>query len=80
MVECTFSLVNGRIVQGDGYPGWKPDTNSRILKLCSGSYISLFGEEPKIKAIHAGLECGVIGDKFPGMDMVSIGPTVKGAH
>jgi dipeptidase D len=54
--------------------------DSPILKIAKSSYRSLFGEDPEVKAIHAGLECGVIGERFPGMDMVSFGPTLEGVH
>ncbi|HYK89602.1 MAG TPA: aminoacyl-histidine dipeptidase [Acidobacteriota bacterium] len=65
---------------GQGYPGWKPDMDSEILKITRSAYASLFGREPEVKAIHAGLECGIIGEKYPGMDMVSFGPTLTGVH
>ena len=68
------------IEQTDGYPGWKPNLGSAILKLAKSSYKSLYGKEPQVKAIHAGLECGIIGERFPGMDMVSFGPTLEGVH
>ncbi len=63
-----------------GYPPWKPDSESLLLKIAQTVYRELFNNEPEIKAIHAGLECGIIGDKFPGMDMISFGPTILGAH
>ena len=66
--------------QSKGYPGWKPDPGSELLKLTVKSYKKLFGNEPEVLAIHAGLECGLIGAIYPGMDMVSFGPTIKGAH
>jgi dipeptidase D len=53
---------------------------SAILKVAKESYRSLFGKEPAVKAIHAGLECGIIGEKYPGIDMVSMGPTLEGVH
>jgi dipeptidase D len=64
----------------DGYPGWTPDTGSEILGIVSETYEELFSEKPVVKAIHAGLECGLILEKYPGLDMVSFGPTIKGAH
>ena len=64
-----------------GYPGWKPNTNSDILRVLVQLYKRLNnGEEAKVAAIHAGLECGILGERNPGMDMVSFGPTIKGAH
>jgi len=80
MVSSTFRLTSAEIEHSDGYPGWKPDTGSEILKITATSYESLFNEKPRVLAIHAGLECGLIGALYPGMDMVSFGPTIKGAH
>jgi dipeptidase D len=79
-VYATFELGGAEIECSDGYPGWKPNLDSPILKLAKDSYKSLYGKEPDVKAIHAGLECGIIGEKFPGMDMVSFGPTLEGVH
>jgi len=64
----------------DGYPGWKPNLGSAILRTAKATYKSLYGKEPEVKAIHAGLECGIIGERYPGMDMVSFGPTLEGVH
>ena len=64
----------------DGYPGWKPNLDSVILKTAKEAYRELYGTDPHVKAIHAGLECGIIGEKYPGMDMVSLGPTLEGVH
>ena len=80
MVASVFRLAGADVEHSAGYPGWKPDTNSEILKLTADSYQNLFNEKPKVLAIHAGLECGLIGALYPGMDMVSFGPTIKGAH
>ena len=79
-VSSTFELGGAAITTGDGYPGWKPNLDSPILKTARETYHSLFGKEPEVKAIHAGLECGIIGEKYPGMDMVSLGPTLEGVH
>lgn len=79
-VESVFELGGAKILHGDGYPGWKPNLDSYILKTAVSTYKSLFGKEPAVKAIHAGLECGIIGEKCPGMDMVSMGPTLEGVH
>lgn len=73
-------LAGARVVQSDGYPGWKPNLDSPILKAAQATFTRLYGVEPAPKAIHAGLECGIIGDKFPGMDMISIGPEIRNAH
>jgi len=75
-----FELAGADVEQTDGYPGWKPNLQSPILKLAKQTYKSLFGKEPEVKAIHAGLECGIIGERIPGMDMVSFGPTLEGVH
>ena len=62
------------------YPGWAPNPASELLKLCQAVYQRDFAAESKVQVIHAGLECGIIGDKYPGMDIVSFGPTIRGAH
>jgi dipeptidase D len=80
MVESVFNLANAKVEQTDGYPGWTPNPNSEIVELTKNSYIKLFNETPKVLAIHAGLECGLIGDVYPEMDMISYGPTIRGAH
>jgi len=79
-VSAVFKLGGAKITYGDGYPGWKPDVNSEILGVVKATYKQLYNREPEIKAIHAGLECGIIGEKYPGMDMVSFGPTMFGVH
>jgi dipeptidase D len=79
-INSVFVLGRGHAKTSDGYPGWKPNLNSKILKLSHNVYKELFGSEPEIKAIHAGLECGILGNKYPGIDMVSFGPTITGAH
>lgn len=78
--EACFDLAGARVTHSDGYPGWKPNMNSAILKVMIDSYRKLFGKVPQVKAIHAGLECGLILEKFSGIDMISFGPTIKGAH
>ncbi len=80
MVKSVFELIGANVTQGDGYPGWTPNPDSVVLEIAKRSYIKLFKKEPKILAIHAGLECGLIGEKYPEMDMISFGPTIKGAH
>jgi dipeptidase D len=79
-VSSILELGGASVEYTDGYPGWKPNMDSPILKIAKSSYRSLFGKDPEVKAIHAGLECGVIGERFPGMDMVSFGPTLEGVH
>ncbi len=71
----------GAIIEhSDGYPGWTPNPDSEILNITMLAYRELFGQEPVVRAIHAGLECGLILEKYPGLDMLSIGPTIRGAH
>jgi dipeptidase D len=79
-VASVFRLADFDIVQGDGYPGWQPNMESKALKFVRQSHKELFGADPEIKAIHAGLECGLIGEVYPAMDMISFGPTIMGAH
>jgi len=80
MVESVFRLAGGKITHNDGYPGWTPNPKSPILDVTRNAYVKLFKQEPKVLAIHAGLECGLIGEQYPGIDMISFGPTIKGAH
>lgn len=80
MVASVFNLAGAEVEQSTGYPGWKPNPDSMLLRLCVDSYRNLFQQEPQVLAIHAGLECGLIGAIYPGMDMISFGPTIKGAH
>jgi dipeptidase D len=79
-VSCLFALGGASVENTDGYPGWKPNMDSPILKTAKAAYQSLFGKEPEVKAVHAGLECGVIGERIPGMDMISFGPTLEAVH
>lgn len=80
MVASTFKLAGAKITHSAGYPGWKPNPQSKVMELTSKSYEKLFKKKPKVLAIHAGLECGLIGKTYPKMDMISYGPTIKGAH
>jgi len=79
-VRSALELGKASVEQADGYPGWKPNLDSPVLKIAKETYQSLFGKEAQVKAVHAGLECGIIGEKFPGMDMVSFGPTLREVH
>jgi dipeptidase D len=79
-VGILFEMGGAKAARSEGYPGWKPDMASPILKLARSTYQQLYGKEPAVKAIHAGLECGIIGEKYPGIDMVSFGPTLEGVH
>lgn len=80
MVKSIFELAGARADIRDPYPGWKPNADSAILKVAADTYRKLFNKEAKVKAIHAGLECGLILDVFPGLDMVSFGPTLRDVH
>lgn len=80
MVANVFELGGAVVEASDGYPGWKPNLDSEILRIAKETYQSLYGKLPEVKAIHAGLECGIIGERCPGMDMVSFGPTLQGVH
>jgi len=80
MVASVFELADADIQHSDGYPGWAPDPDSEILRVSEKSYKNLFGKEPIVRAIHAGLECGLFLEKYPYLDMISIGPTIKNAH
>jgi dipeptidase D len=83
VVHSVASLLNlgGCEVEiTDGYPGWKPKMDSPILKIAKSTYQGLYNKKPDVKAIHAGLECGIIGEKYSGMDMISFGPTLEGVH
>jgi len=80
MVVSVFKLAGGRTKASDGYPGWKPNSDSKIVAQTAEAYERLFGTKAEVLAIHAGLECGLIGHKYPQMDMTSYGPTIRGAH
>lgn len=80
MVSSVFELVGADIRLQGGYDGWKPNMDSPILKSMTDSYNKLYGRIPEIKAIHAGLECGIIGGHYPNLDMISFGPTIRYPH
>ena len=80
MVKAVFELSGAEVEVRDGYPGWSPNTDSPILKVTVDAYKKLFGKEPAVKAIHAGLECGLFLSKYPYLDMVSFGPTLRDVH
>lgn len=79
-VGAAFAVAGAEVKHNYEYPGWKPNVNSHILKVSRDSYVKLFGYEPEVKAIHAGLECGLFLEKFPDLDMISFGPTLRGVH
>jgi dipeptidase D len=81
VVKSIFALSGvEEILDADSYPGWQPNLDSPVLKLGKEVFKEKYGKDPEIKAIHAGLECGILADKYPGLDMVSFGPTIQGAH
>ena len=80
MIRSYCELAGFEVEQGSGYPGWAPNVASPLLGVAKKLHQDLFGKEAHVKAVHAGLECGIIGEKFPGMDTISIGPTIIGAH
>ncbi|MDR0843779.1 MAG: aminoacyl-histidine dipeptidase [Tannerella sp.] len=79
-VAATFLLAGAKVEQGEGYPGWAPNPDSKILKVAQETYRALFQKEPEIMAIHAGLECGLFLEKYPYLDMISFGPTLRDVH
>ncbi len=79
-VEALFTMAGAKVTHGDGYPGWAPNMNSTIMHVASEAYEELSGVMPAIKAIHAGLECGLFLEKYPHLDMVSFGPTLRDVH
>ena len=79
-VEGTFSLAGAKVVHSDGYPGWAPNPQSHLLDVAVAKYRELFGKEPVVRAIHAGLECGLFLEKYPHLEMISFGPTLRGVH
>ncbi|MBQ0143191.1 MAG: aminoacyl-histidine dipeptidase [Prevotellaceae bacterium] len=79
-IIATFTAAGAKCKATDGYPGWTPNPDSTILKIAVDAYKKLFKKDPAVKAIHAGLECGLFAEKYPGMDMISFGPTLRGVH
>jgi len=79
-VASAFKLMGCEVAHTGSYPGWEPNTNSEILDLMKAKYKTLFGENPKVAACHAGLECGILGVNYPQVDMISFGPTIKNPH
>jgi len=79
-IRCAFENIGCEVVQGGEYPGWKPNPDSEILRLMESLYKEMFKEDPKVKACHAGLECGILGKHLPNVDMISFGPNIRAAH
>ena len=80
MVEAVFTMAGADIIFEGHYPGWKPNPDSEILRVMLELYKKMFGKEPLVKAIHAGLECGILGGAYPNWDMISVGPTIVNPH
>ncbi|MBO4486099.1 MAG: aminoacyl-histidine dipeptidase [Prevotella sp.] len=79
-IKAVFQLAGAEVVQGEGYPAWKMRADSKLTALTVETYKKLFGKDPKVLGIHAGLECGLFSEKYPNLDMVSFGPTLRGVH
>ena len=79
-VSAVLQLAGAEVEQTDGYPAWQMNPNSELTKLAIESYKRLFNKEPIVRGIHAGLECGQFATSYPGMDMVSFGPTLRDVH
>ena len=79
-LTATFELMRATVTLDGDYPGWNPNPDSQILKVMQANYEQTFGNKPDVVACHAGLECGILATNYPGMDMISFGPTILGAH
>ena len=79
-VKALFELAGAKVEQNDGYPAWKMNPNSKLTKAVVDCYTRLFGKEPIVRGIHAGLECGLFSERYPNLDMVSFGPTLRFVH
>ncbi|MDD3043602.1 MAG: aminoacyl-histidine dipeptidase [Methanosarcinaceae archaeon] len=80
IIEAVANLAGANVRHENGYPAWEPDMESDLLTRCTAVYEKIFGEKPEIEVVHAGLECGVIGSKYKGLEMVSLGPTIRAPH
>ncbi|MCP1315948.1 M20/M25/M40 family metallo-hydrolase, partial [Halomonas sp. 707D7] len=78
--SALFGLMGARVKVENGYPGWAPNPQSALLSTFKAQHAALLGKEPAVKVIHAGLECGILGAKYPELDMISFGPLIRGAH
>ena len=79
-IKASFENMGCAVIQNGDYPGWQPNPNSEILTIMTSLYRKMYKEEPKVKACHAGLECGILGKHLPGVDMISFGPNIRAAH
>ena len=79
-VASSFEIIGASVTHSGSYPGWTPKPNAPIIKMMSDLYTEMFNAQPHVNACHAGLECGILGTNYPGMDMISFGPNITGAH
>ena len=79
-IQSVFEMAGANVEHSGGYPGWAPKADSEIKTVMSSLYEELFGKPAVVNAVHAGLECGIIGSHYPGLDMISFGPTIKNPH
>ena len=79
-IKACFENMGCKVVQSGEYPGWQPNPNSKILDIMEKLYKTMFQEDPQVKACHAGLECGILGEHLPDVDMISFGPNIRAAH
>ena len=79
-IQAVFELAGAEAISSDGYPAWKMKADSKLQKIVKDSYVKLFGKEPVVRGIHAGLECGLFSERYPNLDMVSFGPTLRFVH
>ncbi len=79
-VRAPFDLIGCDVVQNGEYPGWRPNPDSAILKIMHELYVKKYNEQPQVKACHAGLECGILSEHLPNVDMISFGPNIRAAH
>ena len=79
-IKALYQMIGCEVIFEDAYVGWAPNPESKVLKVAESSFFDLFGEKPRVEALHAGLECALLGAKYPNWDMVSFGPTIKYPH
>ncbi|HNB82510.1 MAG TPA: M20/M25/M40 family metallo-hydrolase, partial [Chitinophagaceae bacterium] len=79
-IQACLRLSGATVTTAGSYPGWKPEPDAGIVQLMKNLHLELFGDEAHVLACHAGLECGILGRNYPGMEMISFGPTILGAH
>ena len=79
-VGASFAMIGAKVEHSGSYPGWAPNPKSEILEIMVPLYKELYNENPRVQACHAGLECGILNERYPGLDMISFGPTIKNPH